>query len=321
MPSAGFWLSFGAVGVILLLIMGRSARESQWRAALRIQMGISVALLPLLVLMFNAFPVLSPLANALAIPVVSFVVTPLVLVAALLPFEFPLHLAHAVTAVTMRWVEWLSGLDMALWRQPSPPLWLALAAVVGMMILLLPRGTPGRLAAAVLVAALVAWQGARPEEGAFRVTVLDVGQGLAVHVQTARHDLLFDAGPPYGTSADAGDRVVLPYLAAAGVSRLNAVVLSHGDKDHVGGRECARASGGAWLMGRVPCRSGRLDSVRVTLSAGAGWWDGVVSSSCIRTADATPRVDRRQRRFLRAPGEQRRRAPADHGRRRCRGRA
>ncbi|CAH1748445.1 Putative DNA uptake/competence protein [Thauera humireducens] len=280
--SAGFWLSFGAVGVILLLITGRPARESQWRAALRIQMGISVALLPLLVLMFNAFPVLSPLANALAIPVVSFVVTPLVLVAAVLPFEFPLHLAHAVTAVTMRWVEWLSGLDMALWRQPSPPLWLALAAVVGMMILLLPRGTPGRLAAAVLVAALVAWQGARPEEGAFRVTVLDVGQGLAVHVQTARHDLLFDAGPPYGTSADAGDRVVLPYLAAAGVSRLNAVVLSHGDKDHVGGAESV-ARGIAverWLMGGAfpdaPHRAG-LDSVRVTpCLAGAGWsWDGV----------------------------------------------
>ncbi len=72
--------------------------------------------------------------------------TPLVLVAALLPFEFPLHLAYAVTAVTMRWVEWLSGLDMALWRcHAVAAMWLALAAVVGMMILLPQRGTPGRL--------------------------------------------------------------------------------------------------------------------------------------------------------------------------------
>ena len=132
--ATGFWLSFGAVGVILMLITGRPARGPRWRAALRVQMGISLALLPLLVLMFNAFPLLSPLANPVAIPVVSFVVAPLVLLAALLPLELPLHLAHGVTALMMVWVEWLSALDMALWRQSTPPLWLALA--------ILPRLSP-----------------------------------------------------------------------------------------------------------------------------------------------------------------------------------
>ncbi|MDD3675457.1 DNA internalization-related competence protein ComEC/Rec2 [Thauera propionica] len=299
--SAGFWLSFGAVGVILMLITGRPARGPRWRAALRVQMGISLALLPLLVLMFNAFPLLSPLANAVAIPVVSFVVAPLVLLAALLPLELPLHLAHGVTALMMVWVEWLSALDMALWRQSTPPLWLALAAVLGMAVLLLPRGTPGRPAAAVLVAALLAWQGARPEDGAFRVTVLDVGQGLAVHVQTSGHDLLFDAGPPYGANADAGSRVVLPYLEASGVIRLHSVVLSHGDQDHVGGAESVGHGIAVerWLVGgglseALPVTG--VDGARVAACVtGAGWeWDGVrfeVLHPLRQPQQAAPRED------------------------------
>ena len=280
--SAGFWLSFGAVGVILMLITGRPARGPRWKAALRVQIGISLALLPLLVLLFNSFPVLSPLANVGAIPVVSFVVAPLVLIAALLPLELPLHLAHGVTGLMMVWVEWLSALDLALWRQPTPPLWLALAAIAAMAVLLLPRGTPGRPAASVVVAALLVWEGARPDDGTFRVTVLDVGQGLAVHVQTSRHDLLFDAGPPYGANADAGSRVVLPYLEAAGVTRLHTAVLSHDDKDHVGGVESV-ARGLAverWLLGgglfeALPVTGPEGASVAACL-AGAGWeWDGV----------------------------------------------
>src|SRR5690606_38475377 len=94
---------------------------------------------------------------------------------------------------------------------------------------------PGRLAAPVLLAGLLAWQPERPPPGGFRAWVLDVGQGLAVHVQTHAHDLLYDAGPPYGDAADAGGRVILPWLRAAGVRTLDRLVLSHPDADHVGG--------------------------------------------------------------------------------------
>ncbi|MEI2421614.1 hypothetical protein V6O07_15165, partial [Arthrospira platensis SPKY2] len=95
--------------------------------------------------------------------------------------------------------------------------------------LLLPRGTPGRLVALLMLVPIFLWAPPRPDTGAFRAVVLDVGQGLAIHVQTAGHDLVFDTGPPYGPTADAGGRVLLPYLGAIGVRRLDKLVISHGD--------------------------------------------------------------------------------------------
>lgn len=245
--AAGFWLSFAAVGVIAYVLGGRARRQTGWRAALRIQLAISVALVPALVLLFQSVPLLSPLANAFAIPLVSFVVAPLALAAVLLPADFLLHAAHAVTAAMMVGVEWLAGIDAGFWRQAQPPLWLGVAAAAAFALLILPRATPGKPAAVLVVLALLGWQAPRPPPGAFRALVLDVGQGLAVHVQTARHDLLFDAGPRFGSHADAGERALLPYLQAQGVSALDVLLLSHDDADHVGGADS--------VLGALPVRT------------------------------------------------------------------
>lgn len=233
--AAGFWLSFGAVAVILFVLGGRAAGRGGWRGAVRIQLAITLAMVPALLLLFQSFPLLSPLANAVAIPLVSFVITPLVLLAVPLPFEELLLAAHAAATPMMHVLEGLARLDGAQWQQAAPPAWLVLAASVASAVLLLPRATPAKLAGVAVLAALLAWQPPRPLQGAFAATVLDVGQGLAVHVQTATRDLLFDAGPPYGGAADAGSRVVVPYLQARGVRRLDAMLLSHEDSDHVGG--------------------------------------------------------------------------------------
>lgn len=233
--AAGFWLSFGAVAIILATLGGRVRVRSGWRAALRIQLAISVALIPLLLAQFQSFPVLSPLANLVAIPLVSFVITPLVLLSLPWPSAWLLAPADAAARLMMRALAWLASLDGALWEQAAPPPWLLGAGLAAVAALLLPRATPGRLAAPAMLAGLLVWQPARPPEGGFRAEVLDVGQGLAVHVQTRRHDLLFDAGPPYGREADAGGRVILPYLRMMGVTRLDGLVLSHDDADHAGG--------------------------------------------------------------------------------------
>ena len=233
--SGGFWLSFGAVAAIGFVLGGRRAAANAWVAALRIQLAVTLALIPLLVLLFQSLPLLSPLANAVAIPLVSFIVTPLVLLAAISQLEFPLLWAHQATAWMMQWLEWLAAFEPGYWRQSAPPLWLGVLAVLAVAGAMLPRGTPGRLAALAVVAGLLAWPAARPPSGSFVARVLDVGQGLAVHVQTAKHDLLFDTGPPFGAHADAGSRVVLPYLNALGVGGLDALVLSHDDSDHAGG--------------------------------------------------------------------------------------
>ncbi|ATE59600.1 DNA internalization-related competence protein ComEC/Rec2 [Thauera sinica] len=284
--AAGFWLSFAAVGVILLVLGARHGvrgRGDGWRAAVKTQIAITLATVPLLIALFQSFSVVSPLANALAIPVVSFLVTPLAFLAALLPFEWPLQLAHASFSVLMQPVEWLSATPLALWRQAAAPAWLLLAGAAAAAVVLLPRATPVRAPAGVVLAALLLWQPGRPAPGDFAATVLDVGQGLAVHVQTATHSLLYDAGPPYGDEADAGERVILPFLAASGVARLDRLVLSHDDADHVGGARSVLegVEVGAMLASGDDAAGFRHDTVapgggRLACGAGQRWeWDGV----------------------------------------------
>lgn len=233
--SAGFWLSFGAVGVIIFIMSGRLGRPSAWTTAVRIQLAITLATAPALLVLFNAFSLVAPFANAVAIPMVSFLIAPLSLLAIVVPVPAVLHIAHGLTEWMMKWLEWLAASPHAMWQQAAQPPLLTLCALVAAAWMLLPRGQPARHVAMLAMLPLLWWSPPRPGVGQFRAVALDVGQGLAIHVQTATHDLLFDAGPSFGPSADAGSRVLLPYFVATGVSRLHKLVISHGDGDHVGG--------------------------------------------------------------------------------------
>lgn len=233
--SAGFWLSFGAVALLFFVSSGRLAPR-HWLAEWgRAQWAVTLGLLPALLALFQQFSLVSPIANAVAIPVVSFVVTPLALIAAVLPFDALLLLAHQILAGLMAFVEWLAGLPLAVWQQHAPPAWAVGLAALGCAWLLLPRGFPARGVGALLIFPLVLVEPARPAVGELRLTVLDVGQGLAVHAQTASHDLVYDTGPQFSPDANSGNRILLPYLRAAGVRRLDGLILTHEDKDHSGG--------------------------------------------------------------------------------------
>lgn len=240
--SAGFWLSFAAVAIILFVVSGRMGKVSGRVAAVRIQLAITVATVPLLLLLFQAFSLVSPLANAIAIPLVSFIITPLTLAAIAWPDPWLLVPAHSVSALMMGALEWLAASEFALWQRSSPPLWMAIGAGAAVLVLLSPRATPGKLAALPMVVMLLLWPAPRPPSGEFQATVLDVGQGLAVHVQTASSDLIFDTGPPYGAHSDAGARVLVPYLRARGVNRIDRLILSHDDTDHIGGTQSLLAA-------------------------------------------------------------------------------
>jgi competence protein ComEC len=233
--AAGFWLSFGAVALLFHIGSGRLG-PAHWLIEWgRAQWAVTLGMLPALLALFQQFSLVSPLANAVAIPVVSFVITPLVLAGAL-PFLDPLlSLAHLVTAWLMAFIDWLAGLPLAMWQQAAPPAWSVLLALAGGVWLLLPRGFPARWLGLLAFLPLLTIVPPRPEPGAAEVTVLDVGQGLAIHVQTATHDLLFDAGPAFSADADSGNRIIAPYLRAMGVRGLDALVISHADKDHEGG--------------------------------------------------------------------------------------
>jgi competence protein ComEC len=233
--SPGFWLSFAAVAVIFHVSAGHTATPhwlAQWG---RVQWAVTVGLAPLLLVLFRQVSLVSPLANAIAIPLVSFVVTPLALLGAVLPLDWPLALGHALLEAMMAALGLLAGLPSAVWQQHAPVPWTVPLALLGIAWLLLPRGVPARWIGAVLAAPMFVVLPPAPGAGELWITVLDVGQGLSVVARTEKHVLLYDAGPAYNAFADSGSRVVLPYLRGEGVERLDALVVSHDDRDHSGG--------------------------------------------------------------------------------------
>jgi competence protein ComEC len=233
--SPGLWLSFGAVLLIFYSAVGWSEPGStlwQWG---RIQWAITVGLAPAALLLFGQLSIAGPLANAVAIPLVSVVITPLALLAAVVPVDGLIELAAWLTQWLLEFLEWCAALPGALWQQHIPPLWAVLAALAGAAWLLAPRGVPWRAAGFALMLPAFVVAPAAPAQGEAWVTTFDVGQGLGVLVRTAEHALLYDAGPAYGTESDSGSRVVVPALRGAGLARIDLVVLSHEDNDHIGG--------------------------------------------------------------------------------------
>ena len=277
--SPGLWLSFGAVALIFYVAAGWTGREhwlAQWA---RVQWAITLGLAPAALLLFGQVSLAGPLANALAIPLVSAVVTPLALAAAVLPWEPLLRASATLVEWLLQFLEWCAALPGALWEQHVPPEWAIVLALAGVAWLLAPRGIPWRLAGLALVAPAFLLAPPRPAEGEAWVTVLDVGQGLAVLVQTANRLLVYDAGPAFGPDADSGGRIVLPALRGAGLGRIDTLVLTHEDADHIGGALTVLESTEVdSLLSSLPS-SHPLQALAPRVSAcaaGQAWtWDGV----------------------------------------------
>lgn len=276
--SPGFWLSFGAVA-ILSYALGARIRMTHWlKASLQTQWAVTVGMLPLLLVMFNQASIISPLANAFAIPLISFIVTPLALLGSFLSLDFALHLSYQALNVCMQLLMLLNQLPAAVWQQQAPPVWTLLPALFGMAWVLLPRGMPMRWAGWLGMLPMLLLAPQHPALGDMKVTVLDVGQGLSVVVQTATHTLLYDAGAKYSAQADAGGRIVLPFLQGEGVRHLDGFVVSHNDTDHSGGMTTVlKQMPVRWLLSSLPQELAFSSNVkRIKCFAGQSWtWDGV----------------------------------------------
>jgi competence protein ComEC len=277
--SAGFWLSFGAVAAILFVMVNRIAQPGWLTGWARTQTAVTLLLVPLLLALFQQVSVISPIANAFAIPLVSLVVVPLALAGTILPIDFVLVLAHFAMACCMYVLEWMSALPESVWQQHAPPQWAIAIAFAGALWLMLPRGFPGRWLGAIAWLPLFLVLPPLPRPGEVKMAVLDVGQGLAVVVRTASHALVYDAGPAFGPAADSGNRIIAPYLRASGIRSLDALVVSHDDIDHTGGAiSLMQALPVAWLVSSLP----DTDPLQLIADrayrcfAGQSWaWDGV----------------------------------------------
>lgn len=276
----GFWLSFGGVAVIALALAHRHGENVFWWQLSKTQFVVALGLAPMLVVFFGQNPMLGPLANLVAVPWVSFLIVPLLLAAVVLWVPFPAA-AHVLVDLATHAVSWLlpfleslATLQFATWRHPAAGLWPSILAFVGVFILLLPRGFPGRWLGVIFLLPLIAAEPHRPERSEFWFTLLDVGQGLAGVVETNRHTLLFDTGPRLGSALDAGGLVIAPFLKQRGVTTLDAVVLSHGDSDHTGGFD--GVSGSLPLKAVIAAAGVERIAADKRCQDGESWsWDGV----------------------------------------------
>lgn len=252
--ASGFWLSFLAVYVLMASTgwWGRRLQERSGPAAgllgslstaSRLQIFVTLALLPPLALLFNEISLVSPLANAYAIPLIGTLVTPLSLLLAglaLVPGLEPAAsvvawLAHVLLQLCMWPTNWLAALPGASLTVAAAPGWATAFAVLGIGLALLPRGFPYRSLGWAFMLPVLCWVPARPAPGDWELYALDVGQGSAVVLRTAGHVLVYDTGVRYSPDADAAQRSLLPFLRAKGIRKIDVLIVSHADLDHVGG--------------------------------------------------------------------------------------
>jgi competence protein ComEC len=313
----GFWLSFVAVGVLMAsdphgqrqaagAPEGDARNAPNWRdgakgsafwhrfgawvnsgwlagvwpklgSLLREQAQITLALAPLTLLFFGQVSLVGLLANVLAIPWVTLVITPLALLGVLVSGFWDLA-SWALQPLSVL-LAWLSSWPLASVSSAMPPWGLALLALTGALGLVLRMPLSWKLLCLPLLLPVLFWSPPRPAHGQFELLAADVGQGNAVLVRTAQHSLLYDAGPRYSPESDAGHRVLVPLLAQMG-ERLDVLMLSHRDSDHTGGAAAVLAmqpQAALWssLEDEHPLHALRPAWTRC--HAGQSWvWDGVV---------------------------------------------
>ena len=266
--SAGTWLSFGAVTWIILSLHGRTGQPGRVRSLAAIQWRLSLGLIPLTLLFFNHVAWASIPANLMAVPLFALVVVPLALLGTATSMfwgqggEWLLRLAGWTVELFWPLLEGLTWLTSR-WPVPSSPaLWSLLVMGAGLVLILGPRGVPGRMVGILLVAALL-WPRA-PAVPALEVTLLDLAPGAAAIVQAGESVLVYDTGPPAWQD---GGRALEAWLDRRGVTRLDLLVVSRHQRDLAGGwrrlvergRDDARWFGGgaaARLPGGQPCLAG-----------------------------------------------------------------
>ncbi len=276
----GFWLSFVAVGVLFATDAGADGvapkpMHIRLQGMVREQWVITLALTPLSLLLFNQVSLVGLLVNALAIPWVTLVLTPMALSGVLWA---PLWDVAAVAVAALTGVlQYLAALPLATVSVPAAPAWAALAGVAGGVWCAMPWPWRVRALGVPLLLPVLLWQAQRPPVGQFELLAADVGQGNAVLVRTAGHTLVYDAGPRFSRESDAGHRVLVPLLRTLG-ERVDAVVLSHRDTDHTGGaRAVLSMHPQASLLSSIE-DDNALQAVRAAhrCEAGQRWeWDGV----------------------------------------------
>lgn len=278
--SESFWLSFASVAFIIYGLDGRLHPLSFWKKYARIQWVLTLGLIPLGIWFFYQCSLISIIANSIAIPVIGLLIVPLTLIGVLILLlsktlgTFLLTIADKILGVLLHILTYLSHLSWATWSQTLPTLWTLFAASLAIAIILLPKGFPGRLLGVIGIFPLLFYQASFPQDKEVWLTLLDVGQGLSAVIQTTHHILLYDTGLKF-KDYNMGESVILPFLQSLSVKKIDTLVISHGDNDHIGGAETILTSVAVEkIITSVPDKF--IHQNTSLCLNGTGWqWDGV----------------------------------------------
>jgi competence protein ComEC len=268
----GFWLSFGCVATILYVFTGLlpvycfSARMMRW---FRLHWVVAAGILPLSLIYFQQASIIGPLANLMAVPLTAFVIVPLILSATLIhsvSIEIAAILWTCASMLLENMVsllQWLASHPCANWQQAIPPWWSVLLAAAGLLMLLAPRGMPQRATGLLLLLPMLLPGQSDLGKHEARLAVLDVGQGLASVIRTRSTTIVYDTGPRYRSGFNTGSAVLIPYLKAHGINKIDLLVLSHPDIDHRGGADSLiEGISIDTLLSSYPVRKGAFRQVR-----------------------------------------------------------
>jgi len=283
--SSSLWLSCAALLVIAFVQFRVPQALPGWRRLLVVQVYFALLFAPVGMMIFGQWAPASLPANLVAIPAVSLLLLPAVLLGSLLAAgglpgaSLLLGAADRGLGLLLDCLQWLlaNGFEAVYLSYPAPLLAM-LIAVLGW--LLLPRRLPGRHGALLAATLLLAWQPARPGPGEFDIRVLDVGMGTSILLRTRDHSLVYDLGPARPGSPGAAGRVLLPAMRRLRSGAPDLVVVSHVDRDHSGGLPALldaypRAPLVSGTPRRLAARYALPDAVR-SCHRHAPWrWDGI----------------------------------------------
>jgi len=251
--TPGFQLSFAAVGLLLWLNRSHFRRKEMvaipgldvvWSPIRRLavlQIVLLLGLFPLVAVTFGRVALFAPAVNLLIVPIFNFLTVPATLVGLMLdgPLDAAgkqfLRASHASVTIVLQAIAAVADLPLSRIELSHLSLPMLVAAILIAAAAILPGGWPCRHVGWILLLAVVLHRPQRPPVNCVDLHLLDVGQGLAVVLQTNRHTAVYDAGPAFRSGSDTGQLVVAPFLKSKGIVRIDALIISHGDLDHSGG--------------------------------------------------------------------------------------
>jgi len=239
--SSSFWLSVSALLVIALAQFLLTAQSHWLKQLIVMQLLFSLLFIPISLLIFGQASPAGFFANIIAIPLLSLVILPVVLFVTLLAiFDAPgtISLFGVIDWVTGLLMDYLSAIinfGPDVYRSSQAPILLILFSAIGLLTLLLPLNNAIRKPALILLLLPLFWRAEKIDQGGYRLTVLDVGMGTSILLETRNHSLIYDFGPGNDSGFSAGDWVLKPYMQYRGIDKADLLIASHVDQDHSGG--------------------------------------------------------------------------------------